>query len=260
MLQTFALLTLLAADASAAAPPTVPPAIAIVMEHSRPTADPRKIVHDVRRAYYELQQTGANLRSAREIAALYRDLASITEAYARRRMVLDADLVQTQVRLAQAEQREAELLQRQTAAAEHVKRLLDRAAATGIDVQPLAEAADDYVPLAAAQQRALARACDRLAEREGRAGHDGEASVLSDVDERHRELRRSRARLEFARMQREAAIESLRLTRNRYVLDPSLIKDALLRQIALEERQSDYQQFRASLDHARAGFARAVGE
>jgi len=92
------------------------------------------------------------------------------------------------------------------------------------------------------------------------AGNEAEAAVVIEVNEKYRQLRRSRSQLNLARMQRESAMESLRVTRNRYAVEAALMKDVLQGQAGLEQSDSDYQQALVSFWNARADYERAIGE
>ena len=58
----------------------------------------------------------------------------------------------------------------------------------------------------------------------------------------------------------EAAVENLRVTKNRYSLQAVLVKDVLQAQVGLEQSNADYQQALTSFWNARADLERALGE
>jgi outer membrane protein TolC len=294
-------------------------------------ADRQKVVREVRRVYYALQQVDSGVRTARQMVALYRELTRLTENYVAGQVVLKADLLEAQTKLAKAEESEAELLDQQSTAKEQLNLLLGRDVLTEFEVQPLADTVDDIVPLAAARERALAQRPEvrqaklrqmqaeqdvrakkaeyipdvaaefnnlsflnfgayfpptstsigisvtwepfdwgrkrheiaekrRTVEQAKAAGSDAEASVLIEVNEKYRQLRRSKAQLNLARMQRESAMEGLRVTRNRYAVEAALLKDVLQGQAGLEQSDAEYQQALVSFWNARADFERALGE
>jgi outer membrane protein TolC len=89
---------------------------------------------------------------------------------------------------------------------------------------------------------------------------DALSSVLIDVNEKFRQLRRSRSQLRVARLTQETALESLRVVKNKYAVQAVLLKDALQAQVSLEQSNSDYNEALLSFWNARADFERALGE
>ena len=89
---------------------------------------------------------------------------------------------------------------------------------------------------------------------------DAVNSVLVEVNEKFRQLRLSRSQLRVARMGQETAIESLRVTKNKFAVQNVLLKDVLQGQLSLEQSNSEYQQALLSYWNARADFERALGE
>ena len=85
-------------------------------------------------------------------------------------------------------------------------------------------------------------------------------SVLVDVDQKYRQLRQSRTQLRVASLARETALESLRVSKNKFAVQTVLLKDVLQGQVSLEQSNSDYQQALLSLWNSRADFERALGE
>ena len=59
---------------------------------------------------------------------------------------------------------------------------------------------------------------------------------------------------------RKAAMENLRVAKNKYLVQAVLVKDVLQAQVSLEQSNTDYQQALASFWNARADFERALGE
>ena len=101
-------------------------------------ADKQKVVREVKRVYYALQQVESGLRTARQTVALYKELARLTENYVAGEVVLKADLLEVQTRLAKAEQSESLLLDQQATAKEQLNQLLGRDISTDFQVQPVA--------------------------------------------------------------------------------------------------------------------------
>jgi outer membrane protein TolC len=85
-------------------------------------------------------------------------------------------------------------------------------------------------------------------------------SVLVDVNDKYRRLRQSETQLRIARLAQQTAIESLRVTKNRFAVQSVLLKDVLQGQVSLEQSNSDYQQALLSVWNSRADFERALGE
>lgn len=92
------------------------------------------------------------------------------------------------------------------------------------------------------------------------AHHEARSSVLVDVNDKYRQLQFRRAELRVARMSQEAAVEQLRVTKNKFELQAVLLKDVLQTQVNLEQSNSDYHQALASFWNARADYERAMGE
>jgi len=89
---------------------------------------------------------------------------------------------------------------------------------------------------------------------------DARNSVLADVNDKYRRLRQSQTQLRVARLARETAIESLRVSKNKFAVQSVLLKDVLQGQVGLEQSNSDYQQALLSVWNSRADFERALGE
>ena len=303
--------------------------VEIANEQTR--ADKQKVVRDVKRVYYALQQVGSSLRSVRQTVALYQELARLTENYVAGEVVLKADLLDVQTHLAKAEQSESLLHDQEASGKEQLNLLLGRDVLTAFDVQPVLEAADDSIDLAAARERALqqrpevrqAKLQQKQAEQDLRAkkaesipqlaaefnslsflnfgsffpthsysaglslswepfdwgrkkheaaqkqhtvdqarnsGQDAINAVIIDVNDKYRQLRQSRTQLRVASLSQETAMESLRVTRNKFAVENVLLKDVLQGQVSLEQSNSDYQQALLSFWNARADFERALGE
>jgi outer membrane protein TolC len=85
-------------------------------------------------------------------------------------------------------------------------------------------------------------------------------AVLIDVHEKHRRMRQSRTQLRVARLAQEAAIENLRVAKNKFAVQNVLMKDVLQNQATVEQCNADYQQALLGFWNARADFERAMGE
>ena len=64
----------------------------------------------------------------------------------------------------------------------------------------------------------------------------------------------------MARLSQETAVETLRVSKNKFAVQSVLLKDVLQVQVSLEQSNSEYQQALISFWNARAEFERAVGE
>jgi outer membrane protein TolC len=308
---------------------TLKTGVSLAQEQTR--ADRQKIVRDVKRVYYSLQQVDSSLRSVKQTVALYKELARLTENYVAGEVVLKAELLEVQTRLAKAEQSVSTLLDQEATGKEQLNQLLGRDVQTDFRVQAVLEMAGDMPDPQEARQKALAqrpeirqaRLKQTQAEQDlrakkaeyipdlsaevnamnfmnfgryfptqttsvgvsltwepfdwGRKKHeaaeksrtvtqarnsqrDAVNAVLIDINEKYRQLRQSRTQLHVARLAQETAIESLRVTKNKYAVQTVLLKDVLQGQVSLEQSNSDYQQALLSFWNSRAEFERALGE
>ena len=308
---------------------TLKTGVALAQEQTR--ADRQKTVREVKRVYYSLQQVESSLRSAQQTVALYRELERLTENLVAGEVVLKADFLEVQTRLAKAEQSESLLRDQEATGKEQLNQLMGRDVLTDFRVQTVLEITDDAFELENARQRALeqrpeirqAKLRQTQAEQDLRAkkaeyipdvgvefntlrflnygdffpagsnsvgigvswepfdwgrkkheaaekrrtvqqarnsGQDAINSVLLDVNDKYRQLRQSRTQLRVARMTRETALESLRVTRNKFAVQNVLLKDVLQGQVNLEQSNSEYQQALLSYWNSRADFERAMGE
>jgi outer membrane protein TolC len=294
-------------------------------------ADRQKIVREVKRVYYSLQQVESSLRTVHDTVALYQELARLTENYVAGEVVLKSELLEVQTHLAKAEQSQSLLEDQRATAKEQLNQLLGRDVLASFRVEPILETTADSLDLDAARQRALEQrpevrqaklrqiqaAKDLRAKKAeyipdvsaefnalnflnygqffpshsnsaglslswepfdwGRKKHeaaekqrtveqtrnsqlDAVNTVLLDVNDKYRQLRQSRTQLRIARLSQETAIESLRVTRNKFAVQSVLLKDVLQGQLNLEQSNSDYQQALLSVWNSRADFERALGE
>ena len=134
---------------------TLKTGVEIASEQNR--ADRQKVVRDVKRAYYGLQQLESSLRSVRQTHELYVELVKLTENYVAGEVVLKADLLDVQTRLARTEQTALQLRDQMASGKEQLNQLMGRDVLIDFDVQPALEVADDDFSLANARQRALSR-------------------------------------------------------------------------------------------------------
>jgi outer membrane protein TolC len=132
---------------------TLKTGVEIANEQTR--ADRQKVVREVKRTYYALQQVESGLRSVRQTVALYRELARLTENYVAGAVVLKADLLEIQTRLAKTEQSESQLNDQRDTAKEQLNHLLGRDVLTEFKVQSVLEVTDDALDLEEARRRAL---------------------------------------------------------------------------------------------------------
>jgi outer membrane protein TolC len=118
-------------------------------------AERQKIVRDVKRVYYDLQQSQALLRSLRETLKLYQEIERLTTQYVEQQTALKADLLGIQTRIAETEQNELSLQNRLASGKEQLNRLLGRDVRTDFDPEPVALAAEMDVDLNEAHRSAL---------------------------------------------------------------------------------------------------------
>ena len=85
-------------------------------------------------------------------------------------------------------------------------------------------------------------------------------AVIVDINDKYRRVRQSEIQLRVARLAQQTAVESLRVTKNKFAVDAVLLKDVLQGQLNLEQSNSDYQQALISVCNSRADFERALGE
>jgi outer membrane protein TolC len=127
----------------------------VELSREQTRADRQKVVREVKRVYYALQQVNASRSSATQTVALYRELARLTENYLAGEVVLKSDLLEVQTRLARAEQTESILDDQRATAREQLNQLLGRDVLAVFEVQPVSETADDAMDVEAARVRAL---------------------------------------------------------------------------------------------------------
>lgn len=127
----------------------------VVLAKEQTRADRQKVVRDVKRVYYSLQQVESNLRSVRQTVALYKELTRLTENYLAGEIVLKAEFLEVQTRLAKAEQSELLLVDQRASGKEQLNQLLGRDVLSDFEVQPVLELAADTMDLNDARQKAL---------------------------------------------------------------------------------------------------------
>ena len=98
------------------------------------------------------------------------------------------------------------------------------------------------------------------AEQARNGANDAESLITIDVNDKFRQLRQSRAQLRVTRLAWQAALESLRVVKNRYQVQASLLKDVLEAQAKVEQAGAASQQALAAFWTAKAEFERALGE
>jgi len=134
---------------------TLKTGVEIAKEQTR--ADRQKTVRDVRRAYYGLQQLESSLRSVRQTQELYAELEKLTENYVAGEVVLKADLLDVQTKLARTDQTALQLRDQMASGKEQLNQLLGRDVLIDFEVQPVLEIADDDFNVEAARERALSQ-------------------------------------------------------------------------------------------------------
>lgn len=100
----------------------------------------------------------------------------------------------------------------------------------------------------------------RIAEQARTAIAETEAASLLEQNDKLRELQLSRMQLRVARLANEAALENLRVTKDRFAAEASLMKDVLQSQASMQQALSEYQQAILKFWSAKADLDRANGE
>jgi outer membrane protein TolC len=293
--------------------------------------DRLKVIRDVKQVYYALQQVDSSLRSVAQTMALYRELQRLTENYVAGAVVLKAELLDVQARVAKTAQTELVLRDQMTGGKEQLNQLLGREISADFEVQPILESAGGDLDLQAAREVAVRQRPEvrqaqlrkqqatqdwkakraefipdiaaefnnvtllnygnflpvqnssvglsltwevfdwgrkkheseekrRTIDQAGNAEKEAVNAVLVDVGSKYRQLRQSRSQLDVARLVQETAVESLRVTKNKYAVQAVLFRDVLQGQVNLEQSNTDYQQALLTFWNARADFERALGE
>ena len=127
----------------------------VAIAHEQTRADRQKVVREVKRVYYALQQVESSLRSTHQTVVLYQELARLTENYVIREVALKSDSLEVQTRLAKAEQSESVLRDQQSTGKEQLNQLLGRDVLAEFQIQPVVDVSDDLYDLVAARQKAL---------------------------------------------------------------------------------------------------------
>jgi outer membrane protein TolC len=115
----------------------------------------RETAVGVRKAYYQLQRTQATLDATTQALALARELVRLAGAAREERVVLGADLLAAQARLARAEHQQRLLADAATTLREQINALMARDLATSFTVPPLPPPALAEVSLPDAETQAL---------------------------------------------------------------------------------------------------------
>lgn len=89
---------------------------------------------------------------------------------------------------------------------------------------------------------------------------DAENSVVIDVNEKFTKLRQARQLLAVTQLDRDAAVENVRVLANRYKAQMALLKDVLQAQSQLEQTNNQGRQALLNFWTAKAEFENAIGE
>ncbi|BCS31806.1 transporter [Luteitalea sp. TBR-22] len=125
------------------------------LARERIDAQSREVASGVRKAYYQLQRTQAGLQATEETVALARELVRLATAHRDARVVLGADLLTAQSRLARAEHEARRLEDAAVTLREQLNALMGRDLALGFDVPPLPAPGATEASLPEAEARAL---------------------------------------------------------------------------------------------------------
>ncbi len=99
-----------------------------------------------------------------------------------------------------------------------------------------------------------------VAQQAKNAERDAESLIIIDVNDKLRRLQQARAHLRTTRLARETALESLRVVKNRFQVQASLLRDVLEAQASLEQANAEFVQATSDFWTAKAEFERATGE
>jgi outer membrane protein TolC len=84
--------------------------------------------------------------------------------------------------------------------------------------------------------------------------------VILDVDDKYRQVSQSWAKLRTAKITQKAAIENLRVGKNQYEVQASLLQVVLQAESTVAQANSDCERGLADYWSARAAFEHALGE
>ena len=87
-----------------------------------------------------------------------------------------------------------------------------------------------------------------------------ERKVIMDIDDKYRQLQQSWSKLRAAKLAQKYALENLRVDKDQYELQATLLKVVFQAQSTLAQANSDYQHGLADYWTARAEFEHALGE
>jgi outer membrane protein len=87
-----------------------------------------------------------------------------------------------------------------------------------------------------------------------------ERKVIMDVDDKYRQLQQSWSKLRAAKLNQKYALENLRVDKDQYEVQATLLKVVFQAQTTLAQANSDYQHGLADYWSARAEFEHALGE
>ncbi|MBV9678497.1 MAG: TolC family protein [Acidobacteriaceae bacterium] len=115
------------------------------------------VVRNVKQLYYNIEQVQSSLAAMRETIRLYKEVERLTGDYVAKQTALEAELLQAQASLAEAEQSELALSNQEAKQKEQLNDLLGRDVLTPFTVVAMSEAVNSESDLTAARQRALAQ-------------------------------------------------------------------------------------------------------
>lgn len=125
------------------------------LARERIDAQAREVASGVRKAYYQLQRTQAGLQASAETVALARELVRLATLHREARVVLGADVLTAESRLARAEHEARRLQDAATTLREQLNALMGRDLALAFEVPPLPPPAAAEASLPEAETRAL---------------------------------------------------------------------------------------------------------
>src|SRR4051812_9680578 len=116
------------------------------------------VVRDVKQLYYNIEQVQSSLLATRETVKLYKEVERVTRDYVLKQTALEAELLQAQATLADAEQSELTLSNQDAKQHEQLNDLLGRDVLTDFNVTAIGEdASNPEIDVVAARKTALAQ-------------------------------------------------------------------------------------------------------
>ncbi len=124
-------------------------------EQQKVRTEEQSLVNNVKKTYYGILQSESALENVRDEVKSYRELDRVTGEFVLQQVVLKADYLQVQTRLARAEYEAVDLTNRLSTQKEQLNKLLGRNVLTDFSVRPVADATVFEYDISASRRRAL---------------------------------------------------------------------------------------------------------